>query len=316
MKVVPPSLQRILLLTISILLLVSSCTKKQHDEPSKANEITFVQPVIFGEDVISTELPEFATSFSPDGNTVYFNVANAERSVLQIMFATRIDGVWSKPEALPFSDGTFFDVDPFVSHDGSRLYFSSNRPLARDTAKDFDTWYVEKREDGWSDPINLGAPLNGEESEVFFSMTRDGTAYFSISTDGIRKIYRSAYSEGVYREPEQIRLDVADSVSVGNPLIDPNERFILFTSDMLGGMGNADIYIADKREEGSFGNVRNLGAQVNSVYSDFAPGLGPDGRYLYFTSERPGIVGPMEEGRPPGDLYKVSLESVFSSLRR
>lgn len=269
---------------------------------------------IFGADRISTALPEFATSFSPDGDTVYFNVALADRSAMQIKFAIWADGAWGAPQPLPFSDGTFMDVDPFVSHDGSRLYFSSNRPLSGVTPGDFDTWYVERRGDGWSTPINPGAPLNGVQSEVFFSMTKDGSGYFSISTDGIRKIYHAAFKDGAYEPPAQISLGLADSISVGNPLIDPAERFILFTSRELEGLGQADIYIADRLEGNLFGNVRNLGPLVNSTYSDFAPGFSPDGRYLYFTSERPGIVGEMQEGRPPGDLYKVSLEAVFSTL--
>ena len=75
-------------------------------------------------------------------------------------------------------------------------------------------------------------------------MTDNGAAYFSISTDGIRKIYRSAYTGGTHQTPEQIRLDVPDSVGVGNPLIAPGERFLLFTSAQLPGMGSADIYVA------------------------------------------------------------------------
>ena len=76
-------------------------------------------------------------------------------------------------------------------------------------------------------------------------------------------------------------------------------------------MGSADIYVADRRPDGSFGNVRGLAGGVNTPYADFAPGFEPDGRYLYFTSERPGIVGPVEEGRPSGDLYRVSLEAAM-----
>lgn len=295
-------------------LLIVSCVKENGKQDEVGRDVLNDQAQIFGADRISTALPEFATSFSPDGDTVYFNVALADRSAMQIKFATRANGEWGAPKSLPFSDGTFMDVDPFVSHDGSRLHFSSNRPLSGGTPKDFDTWYVEKRDDGWSTPINPGAPLNGVESEVFFSMAKDGTAYFSVSTDGIRKIYRANFKDGAYEAPAQISLGLADSISVGNPLIDPQERFILFVSSEIEGASQADIYIADRQEAGSFSNVRNLGPQVNSTYTEFAPGLSPDGKYLYFTSERPGIVGAMEEGRPPGDLYSVSLESVFSSL--
>ena len=33
--------------------------------------------------------------------------------------------------------------------------------------------------------------------------------------------------------------------------------------------------------------ARNMGPQVNSEYSDFAPVVSPDGTYLFFTSDRP-----------------------------
>ena len=296
-------------------ILIASCVKENSKQDEVGHEVSNDHAQIFGAGRISTALPEFATSFSPDGDTVYFNVTLADRSAMQIKFSTRADGEWGAPESLSFSDGMFRDVDPFVSHDGSRIYFSSNRPLSGVTPKDYDTWYVEKRGDGWSTPINPGAPLNGAQSEVFFSMAEHGTAYFSISTDGIRKIYQATFEGEAYEAPSQISLGLADSISVGNPLIDPAERFILFTSRELEGLGQADIYIADRLEGNRFGNVRNLGSLVNSPYSDFAPGFSPDGRYLYFTSERPGVVGEMEEGRPPGDLYKVSLEAVFSTLK-
>ena len=37
-----------------------------------------------------------------------------------------------------------FDYDPFVTADGNRLYFDSNRPVEGKPNRDFDIWYVEK----------------------------------------------------------------------------------------------------------------------------------------------------------------------------
>lgn len=299
-----------------VLLTVSACNADQPDNRAafEAGLHRAVEAEIIGEGIISTTLPEFATTVSPDGNTMYFNRTSADRSTLQIFASEKVAGVWQSPKALPFSDGTFSDVDPFVTPDGARVYFSSNRPVSGDAAKDYDTWYIQKENAGWSTPINAGVPLNGEEGEIFVSVTRDNTVYFSISRNGVRRIYRSVFLDDQHTTPQEVSLPVADSVGVGNPLIDPDEAHLFFTSRQLDGFGNADIFIADHIGNGVFENVRNAGPLVNSAYSDFAPGLSGDGSELYFTSERPGIVGPLNEGRPPGDLYKVSLKAVLDGL--
>ena len=49
---------------------------------------------------------------------------------------------------------------------------------------------------------------------------------------------------------------------------------------------------------------------VNSPFADFAPAFSPDGRYLFFTSERPGIVPAQASGRPPGDIYQIDVAAL------
>lgn len=52
--------------------------------------------------------------------------------------------------------------------------------------------------------------------------------------------------------------------------------------------------------------------QPNCSYADFAPSVSPDGKYLFFTSERPDIVSEdMIEGRPPGDIYQIELSTII-----
>jgi hypothetical protein len=57
--------------------------------------------------------------------------------------------------------------------------------------------------------------------------------------------------------------------------------------------------------------ARNLGPAVNSPFADFAPAFSPDGKYLFFTSERPGIVPtPATGARPPGDIYQIEVAAL------
>jgi hypothetical protein len=56
---------------------------------------------------------------------------------------------------------------------------------------------------------------------------------------------------------------------------------------------------------------RTLPPPVNSARADFAPAIDVSGSTLYFTSERPGIVGIQPDSvRPPGDLYRIPFKDA------
>jgi Tol biopolymer transport system component len=77
-----------------------------------------------------------------------------------------------------------------------------------------------------------------------------------------------------------------------------------------GSKGGADLY-ASRAHGGAWSAARNLGPAINSPFADFAPAFSPDGKYLFFTSERPGIVPTPESGaRPPGDLYQIEVAAL------
>jgi hypothetical protein len=266
-------------------------------------------PERFAEGVITTAAPEFAITFTPDGRTVYFNRASADRRTLSIM-VSRLDGAgWQQPVLAPFS-GTHRDVDPFVTAGGERLYFSSDRPTSHsDNEPDFNTWYLDARDGEWGAPRTVGEPLNSRGTDVFVSATRGGTLYFSSNRDGTTRTYRATAS-GEGWTVTRPSFDINDAEGAGNPLIAPDESFLIFTSDRPGGAGGADLWVT-ARENDRWGSSRRLGSGVNSPFADFAPALDPIGRFLFFTSERPGVVGPVSAGsRPPGDIYRIALSDV------
>lgn len=267
-------------------------------------------PVILGRGSISTELPEFAVSFTPDGSTIYFNRTDEERSRLTIMVSSlEADGTWSTAEPASFS-GESFDVDPFVTPDGTRLYFSSNRiTTPGDTVRDFNTWFVDLDEGDATEARLLPPPFNTEATEVFVSATRDGVLYFSSNRDGVSRTYRAEETTaGPSINLVPIEMNLAGGV--GNPLVSPDERFLLFVAETPEGAGAADIHVS-YRTDGEWTPAEMLRGGVNSPFTDFAPALSPDGEYLYFTSERPGIAAGVEDGvRPPGDIYRVSLSDA------
>lgn len=61
---------------------------------------------------------------------------------------------------------------------------------------------------------------------------------------------------------------------------------LCFYSDRPGGLGGYDLYAARQRKDGGFDPPANLGAAVNSEFNDYDPCLSPDGKFLYFSSNR------------------------------
>ncbi len=88
----------------------------------------------------------------------------------------------------------------------------------------------------------------------------------------------------------------------GCPAVTPDGQFMVFASldNPVDGQGRTDLYSA-RRVKGEWSEITNLGAAVNSAGWDSHPTLTPDGRTLYFASDRSG-------GRGGVDIYVSRLE--------
>jgi hypothetical protein len=112
---------------------------------------------------------EVEAAFSPDGTELYLAVmADIGTDYVAAIAVTRLeDGAWTELEIAPFSD-VGLNMDPFVHPDGSKLYFTSTRPLDGATAAAEEEagprsnfWVVDREGDGWSEPKPIGPPING-----------------------------------------------------------------------------------------------------------------------------------------------------------
>jgi Tol biopolymer transport system component len=220
------------------------------------------------------------------------------------MTAHNVDGRWTTPRVAPFS-GHYRDVDPFISPDGRRLYFGSDRPRGGTGVHSLSIWYLERTANGWSEPMNPGPPLNSDSKEdVFASESRDGTLVFGSTREGKPRIYATRLTNGRWGIPRLMRFgSVINGVS--NPLIAPSGRFIVLVMDRPG--RGDDLFVSCRVDE-SWSEPRPLSDGVNSRYADFAPAVDPQESRLFFTSERPGIAAAQPDSmRPPGDIYSISL---------
>lgn len=136
---------------------------------------------------VNTDAWEPHCTVTPDGQTMYF-VSDRKggfggSDIYRIVKLP--NGQWSEPVNCGPTINTPFDEDsPFIAVDNKTLYFSSNGPRSMGGHDVF----VSLRDENnvWSDPINLGSPINSTGDDLYYTTTTDGlTGYLtSFRKDG------------------------------------------------------------------------------------------------------------------------------------
>ena len=146
-------------------------------------EDTLFSDLEFMESDINSEAWETHATISTDGKTLYF-VSDRKGGLggRDIYRCRRLpNGEWSKAQNVGAPINSEFDEDsPFLSADGKNLYFSNN---GRNSMGGFDIFVSPIKDEEtqtWSEPVNLGYPLNTVNDDVFFIVSADGkTGYYS-----------------------------------------------------------------------------------------------------------------------------------------
>lgn len=257
-------------------------------------------PQIFAPGIISTEANELNCAFTPDLNEVYFTVWR--EGVNTIMVVRRGEDGWTERRVAEFS-GQFSDVDPFITSNGQRLYFSSKRPVETGgPPKDSDLWFVARTADQrWGPPVPVTGLNSPGKDEYYTSISMDGSLYLSIfeSHGEPGDIFVADSKDGNYETVRRIGFSVSTEFNDHDPYVNRDGRFLIFTSDRPDGLGRGDLYISFREGDG-WTTPRNMGALINTEGYEFCPLMSPDGRYLFFTRNSGG----------QGDIYWVDARII------
>jgi len=257
-------------------------------------------PEVFARGIVSAGKNELNAAFSPDGSELFFSIWTHQRKYV-LMHMKQANGKWTMPQPAPFS-GKYSDVDPSFSPEGKTLFFSSYRPApwANGTST-MDIWIVEKKDSAWSEPENVGAVINSYKDELHAVLSGKSNLFFASNRPGGKggkDIYCSRFVNGGFTSPENLGNAVNSSYLDSDCCIAPNEDFLIFGSLRPGGFGKGDLYICFQQKDGSWTPAKNMGKEINTSESEYAPILSPDGKFFFFTRK-----GPTQNGI--GDVYWV-----------
>jgi outer membrane protein OmpA-like peptidoglycan-associated protein len=231
--------------TARAFLSIYEATKKSENEDS----ITFAKVKKLPRK-LNKEFHNGPVSITEDGQLMAFNRVDGQLRLKakkyvnrpKIFFCQRKGNGWGSPKPFQFNSNEYSVAHPALSHDGQVLYFTSDMPGGQGGK---DIWMCKREGEGWSQPQNLGTPVNTPGDEVFPCIRKDGMLYFSsdghLGIGGL-DIFQCANEKGKWMEV----------VNQGMPLNSATDDFGMvfneegsrgyFSSDRPGGLGSDDIY--------------------------------------------------------------------------
>ena len=134
-------------------------------------------------------------------------------------------------------------------------------------------------------------------------MAKDGSLYFISPHEDIMgsyDIYFSKWVNGRYTAPENVGAPINGEYWDVYPYVVPDRSYFMFESFRPGGFGSGDLYISYRKKDGTWGKAINMGNRINSSARETFPRVSPDGRFLFFGSDRKGNL----------DIYWVSAKII------
>jgi outer membrane protein OmpA-like peptidoglycan-associated protein/Tol biopolymer transport system component len=142
------------------------------------------RPVPLGSGVQSKYM-ESTASLTPDGKLLYFASNRPEGyGGMDIYVSSRnASGAWSRAVNLGPAINTAANEDaPFIHPNGKLLFFTTD---GHDGMGGYDIYKAEMIDGTWSEPKNMGYPINSTSNDNYFTLIADGTrGYFSSDRKG------------------------------------------------------------------------------------------------------------------------------------
>jgi hypothetical protein len=170
-----------------------------------------------------------------------------------------------------------------------------------------DVFITHKENGNWITPSSIGPNINTNVHDAAIAISNDGQKLFIFRDNGSDggDIYISKLVGEEWSTPEKLQGEVNTAAWEGSASLSADEKTLYFSSETSGGIGGKDLYKASLMPDGSWGNIKNLGPAINTIYDDDAPFIHPDGITMFYSSKGLNSMGGY-------DIFKTELKKDSS----
>jgi outer membrane protein OmpA-like peptidoglycan-associated protein/tetratricopeptide (TPR) repeat protein len=171
---------------------------------------------------------------------------------------------------------------PCLTADGETMIFTRMERLDED-------FFASKKIDGkWQKAIPLNN-INTAQNEGAETISADGKTLVYTGCDrpngiGSCDLYISEYNDGKWSAPKNMGVMVNSKYWDSQPALSADGKTLYFASKREGGLGNSDIWMTTRQEDGTWSVPKNLGAPINTPEDDNFPFIHWDDETLYYCS--------------------------------
>lgn len=174
-----------------------------------------------------------------------------------------------------------------LQFDGSQLLFTRKIDLGEGFQKEFlfvSQWDGE----AWSEARQLAFTAFPEDVDLAAAfISADGRKLYMTGCGWSRNsscdLYVSEFDGSRWSMPVPLSQTINTNSWESQPCVSADGKELYFVSRRN---GNADIYFCQRNTDGTWGEPQNIGAPINTKGTEMAPFLHPDGRTLYFSSDK------------------------------
>lgn len=170
-----------------------------------------------------------------------------------------------------------------------------------------DIYKSEFIKDSWTQSMPLSDSINTKLNEGTILLTDGGAKLYMFKDTKMASgdIFVSDKENGEWSEPKG--LSINSKYWEGHVAVNLKGNFMIFSSNRPGGFGGKDLYSAKLQEDGTWGEIKNLGKTINTKYNEDAPFFHPDGVVFNFSSEGHTSMGGY-------DIFEANMigDSAFS----
>ncbi|MEC4115245.1 OmpA family protein [Myroides pelagicus] len=197
---------------------------------------------------------------------------------------------------------------------GDQLVFTSARETANQPKRRIHSWtgqsYTKlyrtalKGKDSLTSIERLFAKSNKKVNDATAVFTSDGkTMYFTRNnskkgkkkknkeSETLLKIYKATLNnKGVWDNIEELPFN-SDNFNTAHPVLTPDGKWLYFSSDREGTLGQSDIFRVAIDDSGNYSEPENIGRGVNTSGRETFPFISEDNLLFFASDGHPGLGG-------------------------